>query len=338
LQPSRGRGAWERALELALAVAVAGFAGCGGDPKPPAPDADLGPTWWQPKVGEAKNWDIQLNLPPDPSAPSDPPIDVSQPRAMYDLELWSLVPLATMLDYGDDKPVMVPAGPLAGTIAQLHARTPSTIVICHVETGAFEMNRPDAAKFPASAIGEAVPGLPGARFLDVSAAGRTPWSSIMWKRFDLARSIGCDGIEPAHNDAGAFTSGFMVKTEDSLSWYAEVAMQGHMRMLSTGMKGGDEDQLGGAIDMGADQFDWLMIERCGEHKRCDRAQPFLQAHKPVFAIDYNFDDGTEPDPPRAPMPQDYQPVCMEQDMANIADGIYKDVALTSSNVRKQCAP
>jgi hypothetical protein len=329
---------------VAAALAI-GMAACGGGGSPPAPDAPEGPTWWQPQVGQAKNWDIQLSA-----------VDVSMPRLMYDLDLWALVPSPTKLDYGDDKPVMVPAGALAGTIAQLHARTPSTIVICHVETGLWELSRPDAVKFPGynadpakipdnpdapapgTVTGDPAPGsvigwnLGSAdqRLLDTSAAARQMWAPIMFKRFDLARQIGCDGIEPAHNDAAVYASGFTVKTEDTFAWYAEVAMQGHTRMLSTGMKGGDQDQLGGLIDMAADQFDWLMIERCGEHKRCDRAQPFLQVHKPVFAIDYNIDDGTEPDPPRNPMPQDSKVVCPEQDKVGIADGIYKDVPPTNA--------
>jgi len=309
-------------------VAVAGCAGCGGDPKPPAtPDADPGPQWWQPKVGEAKNWDIQLSA----------PIDVSAPRVMYDLDLWALVPSPTMLDYGDGLPVMVPAGTLAGTITQLHARTPSTIVICHVETGALEMNRPDAGKFLPAALGSAVPDLDMARFLDISATGRATWASIMWKRFDLARSIGCDGIEPSHNDVGAYLDPLLpISPEDTYSWYDEIATQGHNRQLSTGMK--DSDYVGGAVDEGAPTFDWMMNERCGETETCDVVRPFIDLQKPVFAIDYDFDSGDDSVvPPIPPMPQGSTVPCMHQGEAMIADGLYKDVALTSK-VRTQCEP
>ena len=117
--------AW-RGIGRPVAAALAiGLAGCGGGHATPPIDAMGPPTWWQPKLGEAKNWDIQLSG----------TIDVSAPRVMYDLDLWSLVPSQMTLDYGDGDPVTVPAGALAGTIAQLHARTPATFVICHVETG-----------------------------------------------------------------------------------------------------------------------------------------------------------------------------------------------------------
>lgn len=321
----------------AVTALAIGLAGCGGGSKNPAVDAggDAAidamppPPWWQPKVGEAKNWDIQLSG-------TTGAVDVSTPRLMYDLDLWALVPTATTLDYGDGTPVTIPAGALAGTIAQLHARTPATIVICHVETGALETNRPDAAKFPKAAIGGAVPGLPLGKFLDISEVGRTKWMSIMFKRFDLAKQIGCDGVEPAHNDVASYISGFTIPTEESYSWYAEVAKQGHMRMLSTGMK--DGDLLGGQIDMEADKFDWLMTERCGEFELCDNARPFINLQKAVFAIDYNFDSGDDSVvPPVAPKPQGSALVCMRQGLSMIADGLYKDVPLTKA-VRTQCEP
>src|ERR1051325_10200690 len=119
-QPSRGGGTRSLARWSTVAVGVACLPGCGGgSSKPPVDASDPGPKWWQPKIGEVKNWDIQLTA----------PFDVSAPRVMYDLDLWAVVPSPTMLDYGAGEPVMVPAGKLAGTIAQLHARTPSTIVI-----------------------------------------------------------------------------------------------------------------------------------------------------------------------------------------------------------------
>src|ERR1700759_4663614 len=117
-QPPRPGSTWG----AAAAALVIGLAGCGGgghsNPGTDAGgesgiDAMLPPPWWQPKVGEAKNWDIQLSG----------AIDVSTPRLMYDLDLWSLVPSQMTLDYGDGQPVTVPKGALPETITQLHALT-----------------------------------------------------------------------------------------------------------------------------------------------------------------------------------------------------------------------
>lgn len=265
---------------------------------------------------------------------------------MYDLDLWALVPLSAMIDYGDGKPVMVPAGALAGTIAQLHARTPSTIVICHVETGVLDLSLPDASKFPGynadpamipdqttpasgSVIGWHV-GTSAKRWLDIREASRATLVPIMFKRFELAKQIGCDGVEPDRNLAGEFSAftGFAITTPDSYSWFAEIATQGHARKLSTGMKNGHT--LSGQTDMEADKFDWLMVERCGEVPDCDLTRPFINLQKAVLAIDYDHDLTTG-------APQASEVVCPQQALAMIADGIYKDAGLTSK-VRTQCVP
>jgi hypothetical protein len=325
---------------VALAVLASGLAACGGGSSNPAvdasPDAPGPPPWWQPKVGEAKNWDIQLGA----------PIDVSAPRVMYDLDLWALVPSPTTIDYGDGDPVMVPAGALAGTIAQLHARTPSTIVICHLETGVLDLSLPDARKFPGYKANAAMipdnPTAPAAgsvigwkvgssakRWLDIREASRDKVVPIMFKRFDLAKQIGCDGVEPDRNLAAEFSAatGFLPDGFDSYSWFAEIAKQGHARKLSTGMKNGHT--LPSQTDMEADKFDWLMIERCGEDLLCDNARPFINQQKAVLAIDYERAlDGT---------PQTSALLCPQQGLAMIADGLFKDVALTK-NVRVPCEP
>lgn len=331
-------------MRSTLALCVICWVGCGGEPKPPAVDANLEPQWWQPKVGEVKNWDIQLNLPPALSLPPNPPIDVSAPRVMYDLDLWALVPSPATIDYGDNDPVTVPAGALAGTIAQLHARTPPTIVICHVETGALDLTLPDARKFPGYRADMKYPDDPAApdpgsvigyrvgattkRWIDIREASRAKVIPIMFKRFDLAKQIGCDGVDPDRNQVYQFPSGFSPSPFDSYSWYAEVAKQGHARMLSTGMKNGHT--LPDQPDMMADKFDWMMIERCGEDQLCDTSRPFINLQKAVFAIDYDIDITTGD-------PQPSTVVCAQQTLAMIADGIIKDASLTSK-VRTQCIP
>jgi hypothetical protein len=337
--PSGGTTRWRLAAALIVALA-----GCGGNGPNEGGTIDAridGPpvaAWWQPKVGEAKNWDIQLSAVPGA-------VDVSTPRVMYDLDLWAVVPTPTMIDYGDGAPVTVPAGPLAGMIAQLHARTPSTIVICHVDTGLLDLTLPDAKKFPGymadatkipdnpimptSVIGWSL-GVATKRFLDIRAASRGQWTTIMFKRFDLAKQIGCDGVEPSYNDVAVYTNGFLAGAADSFSWYTEVATEGHMRKLSTGMKNGDT--LPSQPDMEAANFDWMMVERCGEFDTCDAVRPFINLGKAVFAIDYNV---TSPDDTGMTMPQGSTLVCMHQGLAMIADGLYKDVALSKA-VRTQC--
>src|SRR5262245_5849317 len=205
----------------ALAPWSALACGAAAHDAPEAPDAAVdaapapppAPAWWQPRPGDARDWDIQLAA----------PFDLAAPRAAYDVDLWSVVPAPTVLDYGDGAPITVPAGAQAGAIAALHARTPRAVVICHVDTGALELDRPDAAKFPGysakltacpagaptagSAIGHSAGG-PRECYLDVRAASRPSFAPLVWKRLDLARQIGCDAVDGDRNDMLASTPGF----------------------------------------------------------------------------------------------------------------------------------
>src|SRR5687767_7804769 len=104
-----------------------------GDPVLP-PDGPPGPQLFQPTPGAFANWDIQLAG----------TLDVSAARQMYVVDLWDITTAATV-DY-NGTPVTVPAGPLAGKIAELHAS--DTIVVCQVEAGAIQLDDPDAMLFP----------------------------------------------------------------------------------------------------------------------------------------------------------------------------------------------
>lgn len=321
---------------LAPLVACGGGSGSsvdGGADAFQAADAtppDGPPGWWTPAPGDSRNWDIQLAA----------PFDLSAPRTMITISLWDAVPTATTLDYGDGAPVTVPVGALADAIATAHARTPRTIVICHVDTGAWEAGRPDAGKFPGAS--GALPDRPTTpetgsvigwsasradeRYLDTRAASRAQFAPLIWKRLDLAAQIGCDGVMPDRNDAAPSNPGFAIEVSDEESWYREVAMQAHARGLSVGMKNGNT--IPGLVDTLASVFDWIVIERCGEYQDCDSGRPFVNAHKAALAIDYVPDADGGVDPAIA---------CPRQMLGQIQDGIVKDAALTSAT-RTQCTP
>jgi hypothetical protein len=327
---------WLIVVGLGLGLGLGG--GCDNgkmDLHPEAgPDATPPQPWWRPAPGEATNWDLQVRA----------PFDLSAERAMYDLDLWALVPAVTTLDYGDGQPVTVPAGALAGAIAELKARANPPVIVCHVATGAIRLTDPDAIKFPGyaaappdrptapvsgSAIGWSTqdPLEPEERFLDIRAASRTAWESLIWKRLELAQMIGCDGVEADRNDIAMSDPGWAIEPADQTSWYAEVARQAHLRQLSVGMKNGTT--LPNQVDALADDFDWMMVERCGEFDDCGVTRPFINLQRAVFAVDYQTTvDGD---------PQTTSSVCARQRTAQIADGLVKDVA-QSSAYRFPCSP
>jgi hypothetical protein len=281
-----------RILLASFTLIVAVLAGCGqgGDPVARA-RTEHGPGWWRPKPGQVTDWDWQIAE----------PYDLSARRAMYDLDLFDLAPAGSRLEYADGGVVEVPPGPLAGMVGTLHARVPRPVVICYVDTGAYEHYRPDARRFPGhrdrvaalpdrphrpepgSVIGWDT-GWDGERWLDIRASARTAFAEVIWARLDLARRIGCDGVEPDQNNPLGNDPGFAVTLADQRSWYREVAAQAHARGLSVGMKNG-HDQPGSAAAL-ADAFDWALPEECAEFDECAELRAFTERGKAVFAVDY----------------------------------------------------
>ncbi|MFI0445599.1 endo alpha-1,4 polygalactosaminidase [Actinomadura sp. 6N118] len=250
-----------------------------------------GPGWWRPAPGQVADWDWQI----------DQPYDLSARRAMYDLDLFDLAPAGSRLRYPDGEVVEVPAGPLAGMVESLHARVPRPVVICYVDTGAYEHYRPDAHRFPGHR--ERVVALPnrprppkpgsvigwdtgwdGERWLDIRAASRKAFAEAIWARLDLAKRMGCDGVEPDQNNPLGNDPGFAITLADQHSWYREVAAQAHARGLSVGMKNG-HDQPGSAAVL-VDAFDWALPEECAEFNECAELGVFIDQGKAVFAVDY----------------------------------------------------
>lgn len=300
-------------------VGVLSVGACNNDKMHLHPDGVFESEYWQPKPGETKNWDIQVNA----------PFDFSTERAMMIVDLWASVPAATMIDYGDGAPVSVPAGAQASTIATLQAR--QTVIICRVGLGGVRTSDPDYAKFPAAAIGDvATQWHPDERYLDLGQ--RDTWKDIAFARLDLAKQIGCDGVEAYLADHDLNVTGFIESPDVQRAWAASIALEVHQRKMSAGARNGSPT---GITDTMAQQFDWQLVERCGEFTDCDpAARDFLNARKAVFAIDYNISLPDDQEPPQS-QPQDPAELCEELAAWNIRDGLVKDVALSSA-FRFQC--
>lgn len=314
-------------LGVGLTLGLTLGAGC--KPEPYRPDA--APPWWKPAPGVTADWDIQLGA----------PFDVSATRAMYTIDLWAAVPADTTLDYGDGAPVVVPKGAHASAIADLHGRAQPAVVICHVDTGAIRLTDPDAMKFPGyaasppnrpaplaagSVIGWSITNSDASeRWLDLHDVSRAKVMPLVGKRLELAQAIGCDGIAAYRNDQLAYqgtelSHGFSDLTPgEYASWSSELTGRAHDLRLSIGLRSTANQ----AIDVNsAVIYDWLMTDRCGEYNDCGVAQPFLNAHKATFAIEYrDAEDNTS---------NDVSIVCGRLTRDRVEDALFKDAALTSA--------
>ena len=162
-------------------------------------------------------------------------------------------------------------------IQYLHAR--NIKVICYLNAGGWEDWRPDRDSFPKDIIGKKYQGWPGEYWLDIRQFDAL--ESILGARLDLCEDKGFDGVEPDNVDGFQNQTGFPLTYEDQLRFNRWLAEEAHKRGLGIGLKN-DPDQ---ASELVTD-FDWITTENCFEEDWCELVTAFIQAGKPVFAIEY----------------------------------------------------
>jgi hypothetical protein len=169
----------------------------------------------------------------------------------------------------------------AGVIGRLHNR--GRIVVCYLDSGAWESYRPDAGRFPIEVRGNST-GWSGERWLDIRPVSWPKFAPIIWRRLDLAKSQGCDGVEPDQNNPVGNNPGFPITLADQKAWYLEVARQAHLRGLSVGMKNGIETVDAETVAA----YDWALNEECFQYNECSLLKPFVTAGKAVFQVEYKL--------------------------------------------------
>jgi hypothetical protein len=328
------RSVQSQAMRSACWFVVLGIAACGDDGPPlTPPDGAPPPLWWQPKPGEASNWDIQLHG----------TINLATQRAMYELDLFAVVPSDIPLDYGDGMgPLTIPAGAQKTAIADLHAK--GTKVVCRVGTGTIRLSDPDAKKFPGfetnppndptpvkanSVIGWKTtdPNETDERYLDIREASRSKWSALLDKRFTLAKMIGCDAIDAGENTqitegGSTLKPGWPVTMSEQATWHLDVASRVHATAIQLSV--GIHDPYGIGDNMNITRaYDWIMYERLVEQGACcEELRPYTAAGKAAFEIEYM----SQISPTGA---------CAEFAKQGIFDGLVKDDKLSSA-FRQDC--
>jgi hypothetical protein len=104
---------------------------------------------------------------------------------------------------------------------------------------------------------------------------------IMKKRFDMALSKGCDGVEPDNVDGYSNDTGFDLDAEDQLDYNIFLSREAHARGLSIGLKN-DLEQIAELEPY----FDFALNEQCHRYAECDMLTPFIEADKAVLNAEY----------------------------------------------------
>ncbi|KAJ3130957.1 hypothetical protein HK101_004871, partial [Irineochytrium annulatum] len=143
------------------------------------------------------------------------------------------------------------------------------------------MRGPDFNQFPSSVVGKAYPGW-DEKFLDTRS---TVVRSIMQARFQAAANAGCDAIEPDNIDNYTYDTGFNLTAADGLDYVTWISTT----VRGMGMLIADKN----AIDL-MQKFpqqmvaltDFAIIEECHISRTCALFAPYINASKPVYAVEY----------------------------------------------------
>ncbi|KAK0127029.1 hypothetical protein ONS96_006589 [Cadophora gregata f. sp. sojae] len=238
------------ALGVGLGVGLTRNSGGGGggddSPQPPPvnnTNATEG-TFWRPEAGTS--WQIVLQY-----ALNDTTPDV----AVYDIDLFT--------------------NPKS-TIDNLHSL--GRKVICYFSAGSYEDFRPDSKSFEKSDYGKPLDGWPGEWWLNVSSPNVR---EIMTTRIELAKTKGCDGVDPDNVDGYDNDTGFDLTKEQAVDFMTFMAIEAHSRNMSIGLKNS-----GGIVNSTLPMMQWQVNEQCVQYNECDSFTPFIENNKPVFHIEY----------------------------------------------------
>jgi len=187
----------------------------------------------------------------------------------------------------------------AATIASLKPRIravnststtslPNRTVVCYYSAGTWENWRVDIGNFTSGALRGPMGSWPGEQWLDIfntTAVEQEIKPAMAW-RLDLAKSKGCDAVEPDNvdcwqNSACLLTADEATGRAAQLAYNKWTATAAHSRGLAVGLKN-DLDQ----IPLLIDDYDFAVNENCHQYSECHTLLPFLRADKAVFRTEY----------------------------------------------------
>ena len=154
------------------------------------------------------------------------------------------------------------------------------VVICYFSAGSFEEWREDSYKFDSSLLGNNLDGWEGERWLDISKLDKL--APIMKDRLDLAKTKGCDGVEPDNVDGYTNDTGFNLSYQDQIEYNKFLAKEAKKRGLLIGLKN-DLNQIEDLVEF----FDFALNEECHFFNECYLLEPFSSASKPIFNAEYD---------------------------------------------------
>ena len=167
----------------------------------------------------------------------------------------------------------------AAEVSVLHAQ--GKHVICYIDVGTYEPERPDSSSFPPAVLGSGVEGWPGEKWLDVRQLATL--EPIMAARFSMCRGKGFDAIEPDNMDGYENKSGFPITAAQQLTYDEWIAAEAHSLGMAVFQK--NDGEQAGALQP---YFDGALDEQCNQYSECANFRAYLAAGKPVLNAEYSL--------------------------------------------------
>jgi hypothetical protein len=168
----------------------------------------------------------------------------------------------------------------AATLSALHAA--GDHAVCYIEVGAAESYRPDYSQFPASTLGNTVPGYPTERYLDIRSAAVV--SVIESRIVQQCYAKGFDAVETDIDESYAANTGFTLAKAIEEQYMTTLANFMHGIGLGWWIKNPDDTGDSYATDM-EPLADAVLTEQCNEYGTCALLSAY-QGHKAVFNAEY----------------------------------------------------
>lgn len=150
--------------------------------------------------------------------------------------------------------------------------------ICYFSAGSYEDWRPDINNFTSNDLGNDLDGWAGEKWLNVSSPQVR--DNMAW-RMELAREKNCDGVDPDNVDGYENDNGLNLTQEDAVSYIEFLSETGHQKNLAVGLKNG-----GAIVERVVNITEWVVVEQCIQYNECDMYEPFIEAGKAVFNVEY----------------------------------------------------
>jgi len=171
----------------------------------------------------------------------------------------------------------------ADAVAALHAS--GAYVVCYLSVGTWEEWRADAGAFPSEVLGRPLDDWPDERYVDLRALDVL--GPIWAARLDACAAKSFDAVDPDNIDAFENDSGFPLTADDAVAAYAWLADAAHARGMAVGQK--NAPSLAGRL---VGLADFAVTEECLTQGWCGEVAAYVDAGKPVLAIEYVEDGAT----------------------------------------------